>query len=78
MFVVITRNNCRFCDLTKELLDKSNHGYVEYNIESDSSKWLLELILASGRTTVPQIWNSRGSYVGGYTALRRLINEGPV
>jgi glutaredoxin len=76
MFVIVTRDQCNFCDSAKVLLKGSNTPYVEYNIQSPSSKWLLHLIKKAGYTTVPQIWNKDGSYIGGYTELKQLLTEG--
>ena len=76
MFVVITRDQCNFCDSAKALLKGSNDPYVEYNVQSPSSRWLLDLLKKSGYTTVPQIWNKDGSYIGGYTELKQLLTEG--
>ena len=76
MYTIITRNECTFCDKAKELLSKSGTGYVEYNIQSGSSKWLLHLLKKSSITTVPQIFRSDGTYVGGYTELKQeKIND---
>ena len=43
MYTVISRNQCVFCDKAKALLNTNHIGYVEYNIQSPSSKWLLHL-----------------------------------
>ena len=78
MYVVITRDQCNFCDAAKAMLKGAGIQYVEYNVQSKSSKWLLDLIKKAGYTTVPQIWNSSGVHVGGYTELKQLMTEGPV
>lgn len=72
MWIVITRNQCNFCDVAKELL--KDKGYIEYNIQSDSSKWLLHLLKRSSITTVPQIFEPDGTYVGGCTELKEKLN----
>jgi glutaredoxin len=77
MWVVITRDQCNFCDSAKALLKATNMNYVEYNIQSHSSKWLLYLLKRSSITTVPQIFKPDGTHVGGYTELQKLI-EGEV
>ena len=75
MFVVVTRDQCNFCDTAKALLKATNNQYTEYNVQSPSSKWVLDLIKKAGYTTVPQIWNKDGSYIGGYTELKQLLTE---
>ena len=72
MWVIITRDQCNFCDVAKELL--KHKGYIEYNIQSESSKWLLHLLKRSSITTVPQIFEPDGTYVGGYTELKEKLN----
>ena len=74
MYVVITRDQCNFCDQAKALLKGANLSYVEYNIQSDSSKWLLYLLKRSSITTVPQIFNDKGTHIGGYTELKEWLN----
>jgi len=74
MYVVITRDQCNFCDQAKALLKGANLPYVEYNIQSDSSKWLLSLLKRSSITTVPQVFNDKGTHIGGYTELKEYLS----
>lgn len=76
MWVIITRDQCNFCDSAKALLKGDNKQYVEYNVQSPSSKWLLTLIKQAGYTTVPQIFKPDGTYVGGYTELKEQLVNG--
>jgi len=48
--------------------------YVEYNIQSSSSKWLLYLLKRSSITTVPQVFNTEGTHIGGYTDLKEYLS----
>jgi len=75
MYTVITRNQCTFCDSAKALLRGGNLQYTEYNVQSDSSKWVLTLIKQAGHTTVPQIFDSKGTYIGGYTELQQTLTS---
>lgn len=75
MFVIITRDQCNFCDIAKAMLKGANRQYVEYNVQSPSSRWLLDLIKKAGFTTVPQIWDSEGNHIGGYTELKETLIE---
>ena len=76
MYVVITREQCNFCDLAKAMLKNKNIGYVEYNVHSTSSKWILTLLKKTNLSTVPQIFDGKGGHVGGYRELRELLNDG--
>ena len=75
MYTVITRNQCNFCDTAKALLKGAGQGYTEYNVQSDSSKWVLALMKQAGLKTVPQIFSSDGTHIGGYTELKQLIGN---
>jgi len=49
-------------------------SYVEYNIETDSSRWILTLMKKTDLKTVPQIFSSDGTHIGGYTDLREFLD----
>jgi len=73
MYVIITRDQCNFCDDAKALMKGAGINYVEYNIQSGSSKCLLYLLKRSSITTVPQIFNDKGTHIGGYTELKEYL-----
>ena len=76
MYTIITRDQCNFCDDAKELLRGKRFAYAEYNVQSNSSKWVLTLLKRSSITTLPQVFDPKGSLIGGYTELKALIEEG--
>ena len=78
MYVIITRDNCSYCEKAKALMQAHKLQYVVYNVQSTSSKWLLDLIKKAGYTTVPQVWNPEGKHIGGYDQLHQLLTEGPL
>jgi len=73
MWVIITRDNCSFCDRAKSLLTSGNRQYKVYNVQDTDNKWVLTLLKSSGITTVPQIFRPTGELVGGYTELKELF-----
>jgi glutaredoxin len=75
MYVIITRDQCNFCDSAKALLDAANTSYTTYNISTVSSKWILYLLKRSSITTVPQIFNDKGEHIGGYKELKEYITK---
>lgn len=75
MYVIITRDQCNFCDSAKALLDAVNTSYTTYNISTVSSKWILYLLKRSSITTVPQIFNDKGEHIGGYKELKEYITK---
>lgn len=76
MYVIISRDQCNFCDTAKALMKANGINYVEYNIQTNSSKWLLYLLKRSSITTVPQIFNGEGTHIGGYTELKEYLEHG--
>ena len=68
-YVVVGTDQCKFCTKAKHLLREKRVGFTAYSLSSSSSKWLLTLIKQAGMTTVPQIWDSEGKHIGGYTEL---------
>ena len=74
MYTILTRNQCSFCDTAKALLKGAGISYVEYNIETDSSRWILTMMKKTDLKTVPQIFSSDGTHIGGYTDLRDFLD----
>ena len=75
MYTIITRNQCTFCDTAKALLKGAGQGFTEYNVQSDSSKWVLSLMKQAGLKTVPQIFSSDGTHIGGYAELKEFFGK---
>ena len=73
MWIVITRDQCNFCDTAKALLKGKGYSYTEYNVQSPSSKWVLSLLKQANIKTVPQIFNPNGTHIGGYTELKEYL-----
>ena len=70
MYTIITRDQCNFCDVAKAMLKAKGFPYVEYNVQSYSSKWVLTLLKKTDLTTVPQVFDSKGNLIGGCTELK--------
>lgn len=75
MYTIITRDQCNFCDRAKAVLRSQKLQYTEYNVQSKSSRWLVPLLLKADLKTVPQIFDSEGKYVGGYTELENSLEK---
>jgi len=73
MYTLITRNDCKYCDKAKVLLKAKGIIFTTYNIEETSSKWVLTLMKEANIKTVPQIFSTDGSLVGGYRDLESLV-----
>ena len=74
-YVVVGTDRCEFCTKAKHLLREEGVGFTAYSLSSQSSKWLLTLIKQAGMTTVPQIWDSEGKHIGGYTDLAQHLER---
>ena len=74
MYTIITRDQCNFCDSAKALLEGASLPYTTYNVQSPSSKWVLTLLKMTPLTTVPQVFKSDGTHIGGYTELKELLD----
>lgn len=48
-------------------------GIVVQYYSLNDSKWLLDLFKKSSIKTVPQIWDTEGNHIGGYTELKTLL-----
>jgi glutaredoxin len=69
MYTIITRNECKYCDKAKEMLDLDKINYVVFNIESPTNKWVLSLMKEANIKTVPQVFATDGSLIGGFREL---------
>lgn len=76
MYVVISRNQCTFCDRAKAVLRSQRLPFTEYNVQSKSSMWLLPLLLKADLKTVPQIFSPDGRHIGGYAELEKELEQG--
>ena len=73
--VIYTGPLCAHCKWAKELLNKKNVKFVEYDIGQDSSKMEEMLKKSNGVRTVPQIFIAE-YHVGGNTELQALERQG--
>ena len=78
MWVIVTKNDCKYCEDAKSLLKEKAQQFVTYNVQQQSSKWLLSLLKMADIKTVPQIFKPDGTSIGGYTELKELLTEGPL
>ena len=73
--VIYTGPFCAHCKWAKELLNKKNVKFVEYDIGQDSSKMEEMLKKSNGTRTVPQIFIG-DHHIGGNLELQTLEREG--
>jgi glutaredoxin len=51
------------------MLDLDKINYVVFNIESPTNKWVLSLMKEANIKTVPQVFATDGSLIGGFREL---------
>ena len=73
MYVILSTPYCKFCTKAKHLLREKRVGFTAYSLDDPSSKWLLTLLKQANITTVPQIWDNKGNYIGGYADLKENL-----
>ncbi len=72
--VVYTTSSCPYCVQAKRLLDRKGIKYTEVDVSADAEK-RAEMMRASGRRTVPQIFIADES-IGGFDELYALEQSG--
>ena len=72
--IVWSKNQCTFCDQTKNLLKSKGIEFEERNISTNWSKDQLLEAVPTART-LPQIFLD-DVYVGGFNELRAELNKG--
>jgi glutaredoxin len=72
---MITRNNCKYCDKAKAMLKNKGINFTTYNVEEGSSRWVVSLMKAASIKTVPQIFSTDGTLIGGYRELESLMES---
>jgi glutaredoxin 3 len=73
--IIYTGPMCNYCSAAKHLLNKKKVNYTEFDIAVDPSKMQEMQTRTKGARTIPQIFIGE-TYVGGYTELKALENQG--
>tara|TARA_R100001509_G_scaffold101856_1_gene59763 strand:+ start:903 stop:1154 length:252 start_codon:yes stop_codon:yes gene_type:complete len=72
-YILVGRADCTHCSKAMGLIREGNGSATYYSL--NDSKWLLDLFKRAKINTVPQIWDTEGNYIGGYTELKKLIEK---
>jgi glutaredoxin 3 len=72
--IVYSSRACAFCTMAKRLLTQKGAAFEEILVDIDDTR-RDEMILRSGRRTVPQVFIG-GKHVGGYDDLAALERRG--
>jgi thioredoxin reductase (NADPH) len=71
---IYSKPSCPYCDLAKRLLASKGQTWTEIDVEAEPAR-RDEMIVRSGRRTVPQIWIGE-RHVGGFDDLAALDRAG--
>jgi glutaredoxin len=76
MHLVISKDNCLFCSMAKDLLKENNEDFVEVNLSkinptSDTYKAYRSLVLDLDRMSVPAVLK----LVGGFDELNKSLRK---
>ena len=72
MFYMITKDDCPWCDLAKELLQQREAPFGAFHYSEHPM--IVKLMFKAGIKSVPQIWYE-GEYIGGYENLVEWLNN---
>ena len=76
-FLVYTGNFCGYCRALKNLLDRNELTYTEYNFdEHDGMR--MAVVQATGHRTVPVVFDLRGEqpmFIGGFDETNRYLKK---
>lgn len=70
---VYSKNNCSFCEQTKQLLKMHGKNYVEYKLDEDFTREILLSKFPEAKTFPVVVVD--GFHIGGYHQLLKQINE---
>lgn len=75
MIVIISKDDCVYCDKAKEVLKEKQYPYHELKLDVDISTALVKKVFPN-RTTVPMIFDM--TTIGGLPELIDYINGEPI
>ena len=81
-FFIFSKSSCGYCVKAKSLLDQINMKYESLELDDhkkcpdeDCTPIIRNLMILTRIKTVPQIFY-KGSLIGGYTELEKMVAEG--
>ena len=71
--IMYSKDECSFCEKSRELLRKLGKEFIEYKLDKDFTRTTLKEVFPNAKT-FPVI-TVNGVYIGGYTELDGLLNK---
>lgn len=73
MFKVYGGQGCMWCVRATELLAENNLEYFYYDVHSD--KEALEVLKKHNLRSIPQVFTTDGTYIGGFEELKKFVEK---
>lgn len=78
MFILYTKKSCPYCYRAKELLEKKGEPFREIEVTETNRKNIYKKIDKKTKKYrfFPIIFNPEGTFIGGYSELKRTFGKG--
>ena len=73
MYKIYSKSGCIFCDAAMDLLNKKNIQFKEIKVHLDEDA--MNLFRQRKWSTVPQIFDDKGTHIGGYEDLKKILSN---
>jgi glutaredoxin len=73
-YTIIGREGCKYCTLARDLVEKNGHTYDYVDITGNGVA--RAVFILAGWHTVPQIFDEKGQWIGGYETVKERLETG--
>jgi glutaredoxin len=70
-WTIVTQQNCEWCEKAKQLLAEQDQKFTIIPVDDQGGTQMRRFLKSMGLTTLPQIWDDYGDYIGSYTSLEK-------
>lgn len=74
-FIIYGKDNCMYCTMAKNLLDRKGHTYDFRNMQKNPAWAIMFEDKFPDAKTVPQIVDPEGYHIGGFTDLEEYLRD---
>jgi glutaredoxin len=74
-WTIVTQQNCEWCEKAKQLLTKHDQKFTIIPVDDQGGTQMRRFLKSTGLTTLPQVWDDGGYYIGGFTDLKRELED---
>jgi glutaredoxin len=69
-WTIVTQQNCEWCEKAKQLLVDHDQKFTIIPVDDQGGTQMRRFLKSMNLTTLPQIWDDYGVYIGGYKELK--------